>query len=371
MENWTGKMNKARGLCCKAVYQMAVVQTRIQDSFLRKITNPEIVDNHKVAAGRDRFASISLLILAAVACCLGTAYPQSPIADAGNASTPQASSPSVTPNARTVDTYFVALTKDGRSVTDLKAEEVRLFSDKTQLKIASVSPAAKEPSIIGFLFDMSGSRKYDKYLSIEIRAASEFVHSVWKDGDTGFVLAFNDTVYKVVNPTQRLEDIEQGFQNVSKMQFRGSTALYDALCAPNPEDIAAAPGRKVYVVFSDFQDNSSKKSEAQTLKIIARTGVSVFPVTLGESITEYPSKKADKRGREVARAFAEKTGGFAVIPDSQKELDKIALQLGTAMQGSYRVSFSLPGAASAGAGKHQKLRVESSRPQIKLLYPKD
>jgi hypothetical protein len=102
------------------------------------------------------------------------------------------------------------------------------------------------------------------------------------------------------------------------------------------------------------------------VKIIQQAGISVFPVTLGASITQFPSKKADKRGREEARMFAEKTGGLAFNPDSTKELASLATELSGLVQGSYRVSYSI----SSAEEKKQKLRVESKRPQIKILYLK-
>jgi VWFA-related protein len=308
----------------------------------------------------------SALLLGGLLCGVGKWQTQGAPAKSRGASALQDASTIANPDQPNAELLFVALDKDNRAVPDLKMEDIRVFSSKTELKIQSVSSAANEPLIIGILFDVSGSRKYDKFLPNEIRIAREFAHSVWKEGDTGFVLAFNDEVYKVAEPTQRLEDLDQGLQKISNVQFRGSTALYDALCAPHPQNMAAARGRKIYVVFSDFQDNTSHVNSQKTVKIMQHAAISVFPVTLGESIAQFPSKKEDKRGREQARVFAEETGGLAFNPDSTKELANLATELSSLVRGYYRVSYSI----SSVEEKKQKLRVESARPQVKILYLK-
>jgi VWFA-related protein len=306
------------------------------------------------------------LLLGGLLCGVGKWQTQGAAANSRGASALQDASSTASPGEPSAEISFVALDKDNRAVRDLKPEDIRVFSGKTELKIKSVSSAANEPLIIGILFDMSGSRRYDKFFPDEIRIAGEFAHSVWKEGDTGFVLAFNDDVYIGAEPTQRLEDIDQGLQKISAMRFRGSTALYDALCAAHPQDMGAVRGRKIYIVFSDFDDNTSHITSEKTIKIIKQAVISVFPVILGESITQFPSKKEDIRGRKQARVFAEETGGLAFNPDSTKELANLATELSSLVQGSYRVSYSI----SPVEGKKQKLRLESARPEVKILYLK-
>ncbi len=67
---------------------------------------------------------------------------------------------------------LIALDKDGRPVADLKPEELRLFENKGEVKIKSLSPAAREPLTIGLFFDVSGSRRADKYIEDETRLAN-------------------------------------------------------------------------------------------------------------------------------------------------------------------------------------------------------
>jgi hypothetical protein len=86
---------------------------------------------------------------------------------------------------------LMARDKEGRPVTDLKSDELHLFVDKLEQEIHSLSPARNEPLTIGLFFDISGSRRADQHVGEEARLAGELVHSVWREGDTAFLVAGN------------------------------------------------------------------------------------------------------------------------------------------------------------------------------------
>jgi hypothetical protein len=135
-------------------------------------------------------------------------------------------------NAITLD--LIALDNNGQPITDLKAEDIRVFQDKQELKIKSLSPAMNEPLTLGIFFDASGSRRADRFIPEEARLASELVHSVWREGDTGFVLLFGLEVYFAAKPTAKLAEIDEGLDLVPQATHHGATALYDALTIADP-----------------------------------------------------------------------------------------------------------------------------------------
>src|SRR5216684_2382691 len=111
------------------------------------------------------------------------------VGQAPGTSSPSATSPNdetAAPGLRVLD--LIALDRDGRPVTDLKPEELRLFEDNAEQKIKSLSPAANEPLTIGLFFDVSGSRHTDTHVTDETRLTSELVHSIWHQGDVGFLI---------------------------------------------------------------------------------------------------------------------------------------------------------------------------------------
>lgn len=290
---------------------------------------------------------------------------------------PVASSPSTTsPNDETAAPRLrvlnlIALDKNGRPVTDLKPEELRLVENKVEQKTISLSPAAREPLTIGLFFDISGSRRADKSIDEETRLASEFLHSIWREGDTAFVVAFSNEMHVAAQPTQKLEDVDEGLRKIPQAAFWGPTALYDALCMVlTPEKLAGIPGRKVYVVFSDFEDNSSRNKAENVLDVARKGGVSIFPVILSEGFGGGYSKRIEKRSREQALKIADESGGEVLIPESRKQLGQIFQRLTADLQSAYRITYLPSSPVSQDKRKHGKLQLQSTRAGVKLLYPK-
>jgi VWFA-related protein len=284
---------------------------------------------------------------------------------------PSASPPSdanTAPGLRVLD--LIALDKDGRPVTDLKPEELPLFEDKAEQKIKSLSAAANEPLTIGLFFDISLSRRADLSIGIEARLASELVHSIWHEGNTGFVVTFNDEVNALVQPTNRLPEIDLGLSKLPGTPRRGSTALYEALCLISPEKLARIPGRKVFVVFSDFEDNASQIEAEHVLKVGHRGRIAIFPVILVEGFGGGISNKSKKRAEEVAQDFADKTGGEAVIPESGEQVPMIFRRLTADLQSAYRITYLPASPISQDQRKRGKLKLQTTRAGLKLLYPK-
>lgn len=309
-----------------------------------------------------------LLLSALCACGFG---PSIGVAQAPIASSPSSTSPNdenAAPWLRILD--LIALDRDGRPATDLKPEELRLFEDKAEQKIKSLSPAANEPLTIGLFFDVSGSRRADKYVGDETRLAGEFLHSMWHVGNTAFVVEFGDRPYAVTQPTQKLDDIDQGLRQIPQAKYFGPTALYDTLCLVKPEKLAAVPGRKAYVVFSDFEDNSSRNKAERALKVVLEAGVAVFPIILSEGFDEGGSKKLEHQAKRVAQKFADETGGEVLIPESHKELERIFQRLGADLQSGYRITYMPSSPDSQHGGKRGKIRIQTTREHVSLIYPK-
>jgi VWFA-related protein len=282
-------------------------------------------------------------------------------------STTSSSDENTAPAVRVLN--LIALGKDGQPVTDLKLEELRLFEDKVEQKIKALSPAAHEPLTIGLFFDVSRSRSADRYVSEETRVASEFVHSLWQTGDTAFLLAFNEKSFVLTQPTQKPEEIDEGLRQIPGRNS-GSTALYDALCLVKPEKLAAMPGRKVYVTFSDFEDNSSSNKAECVLEAAREAGITIFPLIPSEDFGSSTSKRLEKLGKQHAQKIADQTGGEVLLPESHKQLALIFQRLATNLRSAYRITY-LPASMSPQAGsKRGRIHLETTRDHVKLIYPK-
>lgn len=264
--------------------------------------------------------------------------------------------------------YLYAIDKDGGPITDLKEQELRIFEGKVERKIISVSSASDEQLTLGLFFDISGSRRADRSVREEVRAASEFLHSIWRDGDMGFVLAFNDKMRPAIQPTHKLEDVDEGLKKIPDATHWGATALYDALCIVRPEKLNSVPGRKIYIVLSDFEDNSSKNKLENVVELAHEARIAIFPVILDEGFGGGNSRKGAKRAKETAQKIAEGTGGEVLIPESPKQLPAIFTRLSNELHAAYRITYKSE--LSPTSGK-KKLRIEITRPHAKLLFARD
>jgi VWFA-related protein len=286
------------------------------------------------------------------------------------AQSPVSSNPSPSTNAKTepISLDLIALDRHGQPVTDLKPDEVHLTLNKVEQKIERLTPAAGEPLTIGLFFDVSGSRHLDTHVEDETQLASELLRTIWREGDAGFLIAFNDEAWAVVQPTHKLEEINKGLKQILETEPRGSTALYDALCLVKPEQLNAVPGRKAYVVFSDFEDNASKNKADNVLAVAHQAGIFIFPVILGGDFVRSRSnpRQFERLGRQ-AQKIVDATGGEVLIPESQKQLPKMIERLADDLKGFYRLVYT---PSEPGVKGKKNLRLETTRPQVNLLYPK-
>jgi VWFA-related protein len=308
------------------------------------------------------------LLLIPVFCLLGVSLitPAQQAPSALNASVDSSTSPA-TPATFTLN--LIALDKEGKPVTDLKPGELHFFEGNLEQKIESVSPAAAEPLTIGIFFDISASRRADKYVEQETKMVGELLRAIWHDGDTAFLISFNDRPFVETPPTLKLEEIDEGLKKIPSKN-RSSTSLYDALCLLRPEKLTAIRGRKVYIVFSDFEDNSSRNRLENVLEVTRQGKLSIFPVVLDGEFTGSSSKQSVKRSRKAAQTIVEETGGEVLIPESGKQLPAIFQRLTADLQAGYRLVYVPSTTSPSGNGKAGKTRIETTRAHVKLIYPK-
>lgn len=264
--------------------------------------------------------------------------------------------------------YLSALDKSGQPITDLKPEEVRIFDDKVEEKIISVLPASNEPLTIGLFFDVSGSRRADRSINEEVQLAKGLVHSIWHDGDTGFVLAFGSAVFAAAQPTHKLENLDDGLDKIPDVTYYGSTSLYDALCVFNADQLNKIRGRKVYVALSDFEDNSSRNRHEDVIQLAQAAKIAIFPVILSHGFGGV-SSRVEKRGRQAAQEIADKTGGGVLVPKSAKELKPTFEGLAALVRSTYNVSYSPP--SIPGNRRKKNFRVELTRPHGQMLFARN
>jgi VWFA-related protein len=259
---------------------------------------------------------------------------------------------------------FLAVDRDGYPVAHLQAAELSLRIDNEPRKILSLTPTNDGPRTIGIFFDVSGSSRFDNVIVKEVQGTAKFLQSIWHAGDIGFVVAFDDFPYALAKPTLDLQQIQAALQTVPSEVSHGGTALYDALCSIR---IGAQTGDRetVFVVLSDFEDNSSHISKEKTIQTMQEENVRI--VVLLRALGGHPRLETALRDKEKAKELAEKTGGDVFVMTNQIEQDAAFHRLAGELQGSYRLAYE----PLLSGGKPRKLELITTRRDVDLLYAKN
>src|SRR3954471_23308850 len=159
-------------------------------------------------------------------------------------------------NVDLVDLLVSVADKKGKFITNLKKEDFKVFEDERVQSITNFSSETDLPLTIALLVDTSGSIR-DK-LRFEQEAAIEFFYSTLRKGkDKALIISFDSGV----DLQQDFTDDPEALANaVRKIRAGGGTSLYDAVYLAVTEKLAEQDGRRVLIMISDGDDNSSRLS---------------------------------------------------------------------------------------------------------------
>jgi len=151
------------------------------------------------------------------------------------------------------------LDNKGELVNDLTAGNFKIFEDKGAQTIISLQHQ-DTPVSIGLVIDNSGSMSNKR--AVVAAAALDLVKASNPQDET-FVINFSDQAYLDQDFTSDPGQLQNGLSHLS---LSGGTALYDtvATAADKMERSATRP-RKVLIVISDGDDNSSKLTLEDTV----------------------------------------------------------------------------------------------------------
>jgi len=275
----------------------------------------------------------------------------------------QPSSPSPS-NYQTGRLQVLAVDELRRPVVDLKLNDFQLTRYKHEVKLDSVQFGVSHPVTLGLLFDVSGSRREDNQLSKELDAVANFLRSVWRDGDVAFVVTFNGASHLQTPPSQDLGSVVSAVNSFGKLKFRGMTALYDSICSINFSESPLLPSHKVLLVFSDFEENSSRLHLKDAIQCALNSKVQIYSIVLNESDPGFDESER----LHVASTLSEQTGGVAFLPQPPffKSLsvgDSLSV-FSKLLRSSYEITFSTP--ADHPKGKPASIGVMTTRPGVKL-----
>ena len=175
-----------------------------------------------------------------------------------------------------VEVYATVTDSHGRYVDDLTAKEFAILEGAHSQSITAFENHTANVSV-ALLFDTTSSMEgaLPSLKSAALRLLEEL-----RPDDSVAVYGFNDHVAELQRFTT---DKVAAKRAVLRAHALGSTALYDALLRVN-HDLAARAGKKVIIVFTDGDDNSSMLTADDVIQRAKTLGVPIYTIAEGEAL---------------------------------------------------------------------------------------
>ena len=217
-----------------------------------------------------------------------------------------------------IDTTLSVRDADGHIVTGLAQDDFTVVEDGIPQKIRFFAHDSQLPLSIGLIIDASGSQ--GKFVKEHQKDIEVFLHRVLEPSDQAFALCFGNHLRLVSDTSSSVSALMDAVRSFDKgnMEFPEigpkeerelGTALYDAVFFSITEKLAAVrQRRKVLLVFSDGEENSSEHDLLDAIEAAQNNDVLIYAIRY----TELKHGKMDARDRYGVRALdhlTTQTGG--------------------------------------------------------------
>jgi Ca-activated chloride channel family protein len=226
--------------------------------------------------------------------------------------------------------HTTVLDDRGRFADGLKEENFRVLEDKAEQKLA-VFKREDIPVSMGLVIDNSGSMR-DK--RPRVNAAALTLVEASNPQDEAFVVNFNDDFYLDLDKdfSSSVPELKEALERIDS---RGSTALYDAVIGSLDHVKKGAKDKKVLLVVTDGEDNTSHNSLEKTIKEIQKTDTVIYTIGL----LSEESKKNAKRARRALEEIAKASGGLAFFPENVTDVKDICENVAHDIRNQYTLAY--------------------------------
>ena len=267
---------------------------------------------------------------------------------------PQSVSPkrdeqTISVNVDLVNVLFTVSDKRGKFIPGLKRENFRVYEDGRPQTISNFSADTDLPLTVALLIDTSGSIR-DR-LHFEQQAAIEFFKSTLIRGkDRALVISFDSGVDLLQDFT---DDPDQLAKSIGTMRAGGGTSLFDAMYLAAKEKLAAQNGRRILVVITDGDDNSSRITLTEALASAQRSDVVIYAISTNAAGV---GGNRSQRGDKILKTFTDATGGRTFSPQKLEDLSTNFRDIAAELRAQYALAYQ--SANLLRDGTFRRIRVE-------------
>jgi VWFA-related protein len=241
--------------------------------------------------------------------------------------------------------HMSVLDENGQFVPDLTAMDFRVYEDNALQKI-SVLRQEDAPVSMGLLVDNSDSMEEKR---AQVNAAALALVEASNPNDEEFVAHFNDGYELDADFTAQLGVLRKALDHT---ESRGSTAFYDAMVNSLEHLKGGYHDKKVLIIVTDGEDNTSKYSLAQALEVAKRSSAMIYAIGL---LREEAPESAE-RAKHALLALTRATGGSAYFPEQVDEVKSICTMIAQDIRHQYTLGYYPTNTAKDGTSR--SLRVE-------------
>jgi Ca-activated chloride channel family protein len=240
----------------------------------------------------------------------------------------------LTANVDLVVLHVTVSDKDGRFVPDLKQGNFKVFEEKTQQKISLFS-RDDIPVTMGLVVDNSGSMREKR---AQVNAAAMTFVQTSNPQDEAFVVNFNDEYYLDTEGdfTGDQKDLNDA---LSRIDTRGSTALYDAVIGSLDHLKKGHKDKKVLLVITDGDDDASRKTFEDAIRAAQQSNAAIYTIGVFSDDDRQHEKRMVRHSQKVLKELAKATGGEAYFPGSLDQVKPVCEQVAREIRNQYTLGY--------------------------------
>src|SRR5215813_3017543 len=266
-----------------------------------------------------------------------------------------------------VNVLFSVQDKQNHYLNDLKQEDVQILENGQPQDIFTFKRELDLPLTMAILVDVSGSEEF--MLPQLKESGSRFVESVVRAGkDTVAVLKFEGEATVMQELTSNPKRVRKALEDIAYIapppvsvyggatppinggSRQGSTAIWDAIVATSADMLAKEPGRKTIILLTDGEDTSSRMKMDEAINEALRAEVVIYTIGIGDS-----GRFGVNEG--VLKKLADATGGRAVFPKNNRDLDHAFALLEQDLRQQYLLAYEPKNDATDGGFRKLEIRV--------------
>lgn len=268
-----------------------------------------------------------------------------------------------------IDTTFSVRDVNGQLVHGLTQNDFTVTEDGAPQTIRFFFHDTQLPLSIGLIIDSSGSQ--DKFVKAHEQDIEAFLHQILEPNDQAFAICFGNYLRMVSDYTSSPEKITSGihrfnkgdrdFPQIGPKEDRDlGTAVFDAVYYSVTQKLANIhQRRKVIVVFSDGEENSSEHDLLDAIEAAQNNDVLIYAIRYTE-LDHGKMNARDRYGIRVLDHLTEQTGGRAF--DAQSNLNQAFTQIADDLRSLYEIAYQSTNHEHDGT--YRKVVIRTTQPNL-------